>query len=252
MRWVSLIFLSAAPTLAAQQQVALMPFSGPKSAQARTHLSAALCKKAHCVPPATVLTPQHTPDWAKMAVYGVRGVVSGRTLKSHGRAELEVIVATSASQPAWTTTINLGAWTALAQGRLVSSILQQLDGAGEGDRGAPPPPPAPTPPPAPELAAKAVPEAAPIPDAPPGESAEERAARASAADQAWATSAKAASKPAPAPAPPKVEEARQTASPAPTPAPKSVEPEPAPQHVAASRGTYKPLPPELLSFTPRI
>jgi hypothetical protein len=181
-----------------------------------------------------VLTAHHEPDWAKIAVYGVNGIVSGHVTKSRGKLQLEVLVAVSAQQPPWSTTVALDKLGGSAESKLVAAILEHLEGAVPS-------------PPIPEATAPPV----PVLPQPPLETPEDREAKAAAADAAFAANAKVAPKPAPAPA--KLPEPAH-AAPKPPLAQKPAEPDepPAQRAAAGARGPYKPLPPELLGFTPRI
>jgi hypothetical protein len=252
MKWALLGLALALPAMAEKPRIAVLPFNGGKALH--EHLAAALCKQAKCVPADSVLNAQHGPDWAKIAINGVSGVVSGRVVRAHHKQELELSVLVSAQQPAWTTTVPAEKLAAHASSKLVKEILQHLAGS-EGELPSAPAPmheEAPPPQETPVAAQAPAPAASPGPEPAPSETPEERAARAAAADQAFAAAGKgkrdAATKVAVAPAP-KAE--AEVPAPKPKPAPKAAETEPQPP-ATSSRGNYKPLPPELLSFTPRI
>jgi hypothetical protein len=255
MKWALLGLALVLPASAERPRIAVLPFAG-KAAQGRSQLAAALCKQAQCVPPDSVLNPEHSPDWAKIAINGVVGVVSGRLVKSHHKQEWELSVLVSAQQPSWTTTVPAEKLSTKAQSKLVKEILQHVLRAEGGElptapaplreEAAPPPQPAHE-----EPVATGPPPPSAAPEPVPGETPEERAARAAAADQAFAAGGKKKKKDetAKVAVAPKAEPEPLAAKP--KPAPKSREPEPEPPP-STSHGNYKPLPPELLSFTPRI
>lgn len=251
MKWVMLCWALALPASAEKPRIAVLPFTG-KAAPMHAHLSAALCKQAKCVPPDSVLNAQHGPDWAKIAINGVAGVVSGRLVKAHHKQELELSVLVSQQQPAWTTNVPAEKLGAHVPPKLVKDILAHLAGGEPGEMPAPAAlheeAPAPEPVHETPVASEPPPPAA-APEPVPSETPEERAARAAAADQAFSAGGRGKKNEAP-----KVAAAAKTDEPPagkPKPAPKAPEPEPAPSP-STSHGNYKPLPPELLSFTPRI
>jgi hypothetical protein len=221
MRVSWLIFLLSAPAMGAAPRVTVLPFRGPEGGFVREQVLASLCEEVTCVAPSQV-SGQKGPDWAKVRVKALDGVVSGVVARNRGAASLKVELFDREKHLSGQFSVKLdkqGHLPASQDRRLRQELERRVRLLGAG---APVSPPAQGEP-APEgVLTKADPLPAPVPEVPPAPVPARKLAPASAAQ-------------APAPA----DTSSATAS-------ASTSTANAPPH------RYKPLPPELLDWTPRI
>jgi hypothetical protein len=212
----SLLALASLPSLGASPRIAVLPFAGSKAGFVREQLLAELCEQVVCVPPADI-KGRKGPDWSKVQAQNVDAVVRGTIVKAASGAQLKLQVLDASGHTPWKTAIKLDRRGELgpSQDRKVLVALER------------------------RLHAMKRPDGT-----------EEGNSVPSQADLAFQSRRDSSAKPAPVPAA------------APTPAPagptklaskaSAAEEEAGPATSSDSSRRFKPLPPEMLNFTPRI